>query len=102
MRTAGLIVAAGRGQRLGDAVPKQYLALGGGSVLGRAVAALLAHPAVDGAAGGDPPRRPAALRRRGRRRADPRLRPPVAGCATRAGSVRAGLEALASARPSGY
>ena len=41
------LVAAGRGSRLGDAVPKQYLALGGGSVLGRAAAALLAHPSVD-------------------------------------------------------
>ena len=33
MRVAGLIVAAGRGTRLGAALPKQYQALGGGVVV---------------------------------------------------------------------
>ena len=97
MRTAGLIVAAGRGQRLGDATPKQYLALGADSVLGRAVAALLAHPAIDGLRvvihPDDRPLYDAAVAAI----ADPRLGPPVAGGATRAASVLAGLEALAEA-----
>ena len=99
MRTAGLIVAAGRGTRFGDPVPKQYLDLRGRSVLARAVEALLAHPAVEAVQvviGPDD---------RGRYDAavadctDPRLRPPVAGAETRAGSVRAGLEALAGEAP---
>ena len=98
MHTAGLIVAAGRGSRLGEAVPKQYLDLGGGSVLSRAIAALLAHPAVEAVQvvihPDDRARYEAAVAGAG-----PRLRPPVAGAATRAGSVRAGLEALASVAP---
>ena len=36
MRTAGLIVAAGRGTRCGGDVPKQYRALGAETVLGAA------------------------------------------------------------------
>ena len=47
MRTAGLIVAAGRGQRLGETTPKQYLTLGREAVLRRAVESLLAHPELD-------------------------------------------------------
>jgi len=98
MHTAGLIVAAGRGTRLGEAVPKQYLAFGGRSVLARAVEALLAHPAVEAVQvvihPDDHARYEAAVAG-----GDPRLRPPVAGAETRAGSVRAGLEALASAGP---
>lgn len=98
-RTAGLIVAAGRGRRLGEALPKQYLDLAGTSVLARAVASILAHPEIatvrvvihpddrglyDAAV--------AAI-------ADPRLGPPVAGGAARADSVLAGLEALAAEAP---
>lgn len=101
MPTAGLIVAAGRGQRLGSEQPKQYLDLGpagqsASSVLARAIAALLASPAVtavrvvihpddrplyDGAVAG---------------LSDPRLGPPVRGGASRADSVLHGLEALAA------
>ena len=99
MRTAGLIVAAGRGTRLGDPVPKQYLDLGRGTVLARTVAALLAHPAIDALQvvirPEDSDRYAAALSRC----ADPRLLPPVSGAEERSGSVRAGLEALARHRP---
>ncbi len=77
MRTAGLIVAAGRGQRLGDATPKQYLALGGETVLARAVAALLAHAGRRLGPRRHPPRRPRALR--GRRRPSRRPAPRAAG-----------------------
>jgi len=42
-----LIVAAGRGERLGGAVPKQYLSLAGKAVLRRAVEPLLAHKRID-------------------------------------------------------
>ncbi len=42
-----IIAAAGRGQRLGGARPKQLLSVGGRPVLERTVAAFLAHPSVD-------------------------------------------------------
>ncbi len=43
---AALIVAAGRGTRLGCGVPKQYRDLGGKPVIARTIAAFAAHPAV--------------------------------------------------------
>jgi len=46
MKTTGLIVAAGRGNRAGGALPKQYRDLAGQTVLRRAILALLAHEQV--------------------------------------------------------
>ena len=46
--TTALIVAAGRGARLGGDVPKQYRLLGGKPLLRRAVEALINHPRIDG------------------------------------------------------
>jgi 2-C-methyl-D-erythritol 4-phosphate cytidylyltransferase/2-C-methyl-D-erythritol 2,4-cyclodiphosphate synthase len=46
MTVTALIVAAGRGERLGGGVPKQYRVLGGKPVLRRAVESMIAHPAV--------------------------------------------------------
>lgn len=43
-----LIVAAGRGTRFGGTLPKQYLPLGGGSVLRHAVTAFATHPRIAG------------------------------------------------------
>ena len=48
MTVVALIVAAGKGERLGGSVPKQYRMLGGKPVLRRAVEAVLAHPAIAG------------------------------------------------------
>ena len=47
MTVTALIVAAGKGERLGGGVPKQFRGLGGVPVLRRAVMALAGHPAVD-------------------------------------------------------
>lgn len=47
MKIAGLIVAAGRGKRAGEGIPKQYRDLNGQPVLRRAVLALLAHPGIE-------------------------------------------------------
>ena len=47
MSVGVIIVAAGRGTRVGTAVPKQLLDLGGRSVLRRSVDAFDRHPAVD-------------------------------------------------------
>ncbi len=46
MTTTALIVAAGKGERLGGGLPKQYRNLGGKPVLRWAVELLVHHPAV--------------------------------------------------------
>ncbi|MGN6059046.1 MAG: bifunctional 2-C-methyl-D-erythritol 4-phosphate cytidylyltransferase/2-C-methyl-D-erythritol 2,4-cyclodiphosphate synthase [Sphingomicrobium sp.] len=46
MTVTALIVAAGKGERLGGGVPKQYRLLGGKPVLRWAVESLIRHPAV--------------------------------------------------------
>lgn len=47
LRVVALIVAAGRGSRVGGAVPKQYRLLGGRTVLARTLALFEQHPAID-------------------------------------------------------
>src|SRR5438270_6575583 len=49
MTTAALIVAAGKGERAGGDVPKQFRLLGGKPVLRWAVESLIRHPAVQSA-----------------------------------------------------
>ena len=44
-----VVPAAGRGTRFGGELPKQYLAAAGQPLIAHALAALLAHPAVEGA-----------------------------------------------------
>lgn len=92
MQTAAIIVAAGRGTRLGADLPKQYLPLGGMPVLRHTVQAFLDHPAVDlvQVVCGTDDRQLYAMAV-----GDMDLPPPVAGGATRQDSVRNGLEALA-------
>lgn len=46
MTTTALIVAAGKGERLGGGLPKQYRLLGGKPVLRWAAESLIAHPAI--------------------------------------------------------
>jgi 2-C-methyl-D-erythritol 4-phosphate cytidylyltransferase/2-C-methyl-D-erythritol 2,4-cyclodiphosphate synthase len=46
MSTAALIVAAGKGDRLGGNLPKQYANLGGKSLLAHSVDAFAAHPGI--------------------------------------------------------
>jgi len=99
MLTAGVVVAAGRGERLGGALPKQYQDLGGISVLGASLRALAGHPRIDLALAvihpDDRPHFDAAV-------AAAALTGSctcVTGAETRSGSVRAGLEALAAHAP---
>ena len=96
MTIAALLLAAGSGTRFGAALPKQYLPLLGRPVIRHAAEALLAgghvtllQPVV---AAGEEARVAAMLE-------GLPARPPVTGGATRAGSVRAGLEALSQAAP---
>ncbi len=91
-----LIVAAGRGQRAGGGMPKQYRPVGGVPVLRRTAEAFCRHDAVDGVCVAihpdDRPLYDAAVDGLD-------LLPPVHGGATRQASVCAGLERLAEAAP---
>ncbi len=94
MHVAALLMAAGRGNRFGGEMPKQFLPLLGRPVIRRAAEALLAEGRVDAllpvCAPEETARVAAALD------GLPGVLPPVAGGATRQASVRAGLEALAA------
>ena len=94
--TYALVLAAGRGMRFGGTLPKQYLSLGGASVLRHAVSAFAGHPRVDGVL--------VMIRPEDRGEYDCALAgidllPPRPGGAERQDSVRLGLEALVQHRP---
>jgi len=91
-----LVVAAGRGDRFGGELPKQYLMLGDGMVLRHAVAAFARHPRVSGVLVAIRPQDQALFERAV---AGLPVLPPVAGGGSRQESVRLGLEALAGRRP---
>ena len=100
--TAALIVAAGRGHRVGGPLPKQYRALAGHTVLGHSVRRFTAHPRVDRVRvvinPADRALYEAAVQ--GSASAEGgKLLAPVAGGATRQDSVRNGLESLEEAPP---
>jgi len=95
-----LIVAAGRGVRAAgtDGRPKQYSPIGGVPMIAKTIAAFAAHPRVDDILVVIHPDDEALYRAASEPYAE-RLRKAVAGGARRQDSVRAGLEALASAAP---
>jgi 2-C-methyl-D-erythritol 4-phosphate cytidylyltransferase/2-C-methyl-D-erythritol 2,4-cyclodiphosphate synthase len=97
MTTAALIVAAGRGSRIGGSRPKQYETAAGASLLCHAVSAFTAHGAVSATRvvihGSD-----RALYEEAVAGLDG-LGEPVIGGASRQESVRNGLEALTPAAP---
>jgi 2-C-methyl-D-erythritol 4-phosphate cytidylyltransferase / 2-C-methyl-D-erythritol 2,4-cyclodiphosphate synthase len=99
LRTAALILAAGRGTRASPVAVKQYAVVGGMPVLARAVAAFLEAPGIDliqvVIAADAEPSYHAALAGV----ADSRLLAPVAGGSTRQLSVLCGLRALAHRAP---
>jgi len=95
-KTAALIVAAGRGQRFGGGLPKQYRHLAGVPLLRHSLRAFAAHPEVD--------RVRAVIHPDDREFYDAAaqgldLDAPVAGGASRQDSVRLGLESLADSPP---
>src|SRR5437016_13058600 len=84
-----LVVAAGRGTRLGAALPKQYLLLAGGPLLRHTLRALSSHSRINGVR--------AVIHPDDRARYDDAARDlgllrPVLGGAQRQDSVRLGLE----------
>ncbi len=91
-----LVVAAGQGSQFGGSRPKQYMPLGGTTILRHAVAALGRHRLIANVM--------VAIRPEDRALFDSSVAglavvPPVAGGPTRQESVRLGLEALAAYRP---
>jgi 2-C-methyl-D-erythritol 4-phosphate cytidylyltransferase / 2-C-methyl-D-erythritol 2,4-cyclodiphosphate synthase len=95
-RVAAVVVAAGRGLRAGGDLPKQYRHILGEPVIRPSLETLAAHPGIFAVQpvihpDDDALYRPAA--------AGLDLLPAVHGGASRQGSVRAGLEALAAHRP---
>ena len=94
--TYALVLAAGRGARFGGMLPKQYLPLGGATVLRHAVMAFAGHPRIDGVL---TTIRPEDRDIYDRALAGVDLLPPVSGGAERQDSVRLGLETLAAYRP---
>ncbi|MEW6123495.1 MAG: bifunctional 2-C-methyl-D-erythritol 4-phosphate cytidylyltransferase/2-C-methyl-D-erythritol 2,4-cyclodiphosphate synthase [Pseudomonadota bacterium] len=97
MLCAAIVVAAGRGSRIGGALPKQYHLVGGQSVLRRTLSALCAHPGIGAVQVVIHPD-DAALYGAAAAGLE-KLLPPVDGGADRQASVRAGLEALAALAP---
>lgn len=95
-KTIALIVAAGRGHRLGGSLPKQYLPLAGQPVLRHTVARFLAHPGIDAVR---VVIHPDDRNLYDQAVGDLGLGKPIAGGATRQDSVRLGLEALSAAAP---
>ncbi len=94
--TVALIVAAGRGQRFGGSLPKQYMRLAGVPLLRHSLKAFAAHPAVF--------RVRAVIHPDDRELYDAAaaglgLAEPVAGGASRQESVLNGLESLAADAP---
>jgi 2-C-methyl-D-erythritol 4-phosphate cytidylyltransferase/2-C-methyl-D-erythritol 2,4-cyclodiphosphate synthase len=96
-RVAAVVVAAGRGERAGGEVPKQYRSIAGEPMVRSTLRAFLAHGRIDFV---QPVFNPADAKLYHVATAGlEHLLPPAAGGATRQASVRAGLEALASRAP---
>jgi 2-C-methyl-D-erythritol 4-phosphate cytidylyltransferase/2-C-methyl-D-erythritol 2,4-cyclodiphosphate synthase len=101
MSVAAIVVAAGRGTRVGGEIPKQYRILAGKPAIAHALRALLAHPSVEIVL--------PVIHADDRSRFDDavsaadllsgKLRGPVPGGTTRQESVRRGLEALTGEAP---
>ena len=99
MTNAALIVAAGRGSRMMRDTPKQYLPLAGHAVLWHTVQAFLASSDIDRVCVVIHPEDRALYDAAVAGIDDVRLAEPVSGGASRAASVRLGLEALQIDKP---
>src|SRR5271154_1977240 len=96
-KVAAVVVAAGRGQRAGGEMPKQYRQIAGEPVIRPALLAFLGHSQI-GAVQPVIHAHDEQAFRAVTAGLKP-LRPAVWGGATRQASVRAGLEALEAAAP---
>jgi 2-C-methyl-D-erythritol 4-phosphate cytidylyltransferase/2-C-methyl-D-erythritol 2,4-cyclodiphosphate synthase len=96
VRTAAILVAAGRGLRAGAGGPKQYRSIGGQTVIYRAMEPFSLHPLI---ASVQPVLHADDIGMFNAAVSGLRHQPPANGGATRQASVHAGLEALAGERP---
>lgn len=96
LKTAAIIVAAGRGLRAGGGGPKQYRTIGGRPVIARAMEPFCGHPQVFAV---QPITNPDDVALFNEAVAGLRYQAPANGGATRQASVHAGLEALAEQAP---
>jgi 2-C-methyl-D-erythritol 4-phosphate cytidylyltransferase/2-C-methyl-D-erythritol 2,4-cyclodiphosphate synthase len=96
IETVALVVAAGRGKRLGGDIPKQYRRLAGQSMLARSLKAFIRHPRITDVRAIIHPDDHALYNEA---TADLDLMPVVFGGATRHESSKKGLESLASNPP---
>ena len=94
--TAAIVVGAGRGQRMGGPIPKQYRHLDGIPVIRHTLLAFLRHPGIDHVQAVIHPSDLALYREATSGLSIP---DPVIGGSTRQESVRFGLESLAHQRP---
>ncbi|NQW11650.1 MAG: bifunctional 2-C-methyl-D-erythritol 4-phosphate cytidylyltransferase/2-C-methyl-D-erythritol 2,4-cyclodiphosphate synthase [Alphaproteobacteria bacterium] len=101
-KTVALIVAAGRGERAGGGMPKQYRPLAGVPMLRRAVRTFLGHPRIDAVRVVIAPEHHALYHAAldDLASGSQSLGPAIDGGAERQESVRRGLEALADDPPS--
>ncbi|MEN3383198.1 MAG: 2-C-methyl-D-erythritol 4-phosphate cytidylyltransferase [Hyphomicrobiales bacterium] len=96
IRVAAVVVAAGRGTRTGLDYPKQYKVMGGSPMVRESLRVFTTHPEVHVVL---PVIHPDDGARFAAAAEGLDVAIPVAGAATRQGSVRAGLEALAKEAP---
>lgn len=96
VRTAAILVAAGRGLRAGSGGPKQYRSIGGQTVIFRAMEPFCRHPEVCAV---QPVLNPDDAAMFNAAVSTLTHEPPARGGATRQASVHAGLEALAGQKP---
>ncbi len=94
MSTAALVLAAGRGERLGAGRPKAFVELGGLPLLARSLAALAASDAIDALVPVVPAGFGLQVSNAAWLREIPKVGAPVDGGAERQDSMRAGLAAL--------
>jgi 2-C-methyl-D-erythritol 4-phosphate cytidylyltransferase/2-C-methyl-D-erythritol 2,4-cyclodiphosphate synthase len=93
---AVVVVAAGRGSRVGGDLPKQFRPIGGAPMIRKSLVMLVEHPEVGAV---QPVIHHEDVAKFQSSAAGLDVLPPVFGGATRQGSVRAGLEALAPHEP---
>ncbi|WP_424928258.1 bifunctional 2-C-methyl-D-erythritol 4-phosphate cytidylyltransferase/2-C-methyl-D-erythritol 2,4-cyclodiphosphate synthase [Amaricoccus tamworthensis] len=99
METVGLIVAAGRGSRMGGDTPKQYLDLNGQPILRHTITAFLSSPVIDAVIVVIHPEDAERYAQATQGLNDNRLLPLVHGGQHRAASVLEGLKALEARNP---
>lgn len=97
-KNIGLLLAGGKGQRVHCALPKQFVEVGGRTVLGHTLAAFAAAPGVDLVYTVCAPEWAERVAEIGRMECGRRFGGTIAGGDTSVGSLRRGVEALAAAR----